>query len=155
MLSLDAPSTVKAGQTFSMVITVQAGAQPVTGVNASLNFDPTYLEVVAVKGGTPMPTDSSPDAVKKAESASSMKLPLVLASKFDNKLGTLDYAAGVLLGTKPTGTFALAYVNFRAKAASSGTEVSFSTTPPRLSDATFDGPSLLKGVTTARVTIQP
>ncbi len=155
MLALDAPSTVKVGQQFSVVIMVQAGAQPLTGVSASLNFDPRYLEVVSVEGGTPMPADTSPDVVKKAESSSSMKLPLVLASKFDNKLGTVDYAAGVLMGARPTGTFPLATMHFRAKATSSATEVSFSTTPPRVSDATFDGPSLLKGVTTARISIQP
>jgi hypothetical protein len=120
-----APSTltVVPGQVFSVTIQVQAGAQQVGGAQAQLTFDPALLRVRAITLGA--------------------SLPITLKSTFDNQAGTVKVAAGTL-AEAPSGTFALAQIEFEALAAQSGTvRLKFETGRPQASDLAFGGASVL------------
>ncbi|OGO44206.1 MAG: hypothetical protein A2W37_00980 [Chloroflexi bacterium RBG_16_63_12] len=120
-----APSTltVVPGQVFSVTIQVQAGAQQVGGAQAQLTFDPALLRVRAITLGA--------------------SLPITLKSTFDNQAGTVKVAAGTL-AEAPSGTFALAQIDFEALAAQSGTvRLKFETGRPQASDLAFGGASVL------------
>ena len=71
--------------------------EEVVGAEVHFNFDPELLEVLQV-----VPNPDQP-------------LPLELTNQFDNTLGHVDYAAGILTGTPPRGDFLLATVEFRVK----------------------------------------
>jgi hypothetical protein len=132
LVVLPGQQTVIVGQTFDVTLQVQTGTQPVDGASAYINFDPTVLQVVSITpGGT---------------------LPIVLENTFNNSLGTLDYSTGTL-SSPPSGTVNLATVSFTSIAPSSGTALSFNTTLPRHSDATFGGASILTGTTGATVVV--
>ena len=118
------PSTSNAtvGQNFMVTIQVQSGVQLVDGAAAYLNFDPTILQVVSIQAGS--------------------SLPVPIQSQFNNTLGTLDFAAGTF-SSFPSGTFTLAVVTFSPTTTTAGTTLAFNLTPPRQSDVTFGGHSVL------------
>lgn len=127
-----ATSNVSVDDIFTVDIQVQAGVQAVDAVDAFLNFDPVYLRVVDA-GGTPTNTITAGPAFNT-----------VLLNQVDNAQGQIDFSGAMLGGTPPSGTFTLATVRFKALAGNiSGTTVSFSTTPPRQSEAAFAGQSVL------------
>lgn len=135
-LSLQPPTqTVSVGATFTITIEVAAGARPVDGVASLISFDPTYLEVVSITRGTALPTR--------------------LRSVFDNAADTLDYSAGILGDESPTGTFTLATIQFRAKAATSGTTVNLVDRLPFTTHAVYQDSHLAATLSGASVTIQP
>ncbi len=124
VLSIEPPeTTIYLGQQFEVSVLVQAGEQEVDGAAGYLNFDPDVLQVVSISEG-----DS---------------LPMVIVNEFDNLAGSIDYAAGTFGPDFPTGSFDLVTVIFEAIAASEETTVEFSVDPPRESDATFGGASVL------------
>jgi len=91
-----ASEQVEVGQLIKGYLLVQAGEQPIDGVEAHLSFDPHKLEVERlVVGG---------------------KLPIALQNAYDNEQGTLDIAAGSL-GSTLSGEFQVAEVTFRSKEA--------------------------------------
>jgi hypothetical protein len=68
---------------------------------------------------------------------------MTLKSTFDNQAGTVKVAAGTL-AEAPSGTFALAQIEFEALAAQSGTvRLKFETGRPQASDLAFGGASVL------------
>jgi len=128
-----ATTTVNVGQTFNMTVQIAAGSQPVNTVQASLKFDPTYLEVQSL---TPVGG-----------------LDGVLQNEYDNAAGTISYATGKL-GGSVTGTFGVVQISFKAKATVPSTAVQFQFVQPLASDVLMDGLSVMAGTTNASVTIQ-
>jgi len=113
-----------AGSEFTVSVQVMAGSQAVDTVQASLDFDPTYLNVVSVAPGGSLPTP--------------------LQNTYDNANGTIDFSAGALPpAVAPSGTFTLCQITFRAVGGSSGTTVTFHNVAPRASDAFYQGNSVI------------
>jgi hypothetical protein len=121
---IPATTTTNLGATFDVAVQAQAGAQMVDGATASLDFDPAVLQVV-------------PNGITAGSS-----LPVPIQKQFNNTTGTLDYSAGAF-SNFPSGTFTVATVTFMAVAPSAGTPLSFHLAPPRQSDVTFGGGSVL------------
>jgi uncharacterized repeat protein (TIGR01451 family)/uncharacterized repeat protein (TIGR02543 family) len=129
-------STVEVGDTFSVEVQVAAGTQLVDGAEVHLTFDPDLLQVQSLTAGPHLPTQ-------------------ILPPVFDNGAGTIGYAAGVLTPTLPVaGTFDLLTITFVAQAATAGTGLDFVTTGFPVTDATFQGASILGGVTNGSVVIE-
>jgi len=129
---IDPPAkAVSVGQIWTVDIVVDAGAQPVEGAQAAINFDPAILQVVDATGN---PT---------AEIIPCAALPDGLQNHVDNAAGHIDYAAGLLSGSAPSGRFCLATIRFRAIAPTGGTTLTFVFDPPRTTDVTYDTASVL------------
>jgi hypothetical protein len=120
-ISLQPPTEdVGVGEIFDLIIQADAGDQPVSGVDAFVDFDPAYLEVLSVTPGPALPT--------------------VLKNTHDNSAGTIDYGAGKLGAPFPTGTFTVATIQLRALAPTSpSTSITFSTSFPRETTADYSG----------------
>lgn len=96
---------VSPGGVITFAVVVRAPAQPLQGVDAYLDFAPTYLQVVDAQG--------NPAAALEPGST----LPVILQNRADNALGQIGYSAGVALGGQAiTGTFTLATLRFRCLA---------------------------------------
>jgi hypothetical protein len=130
-----AAHTVKVGETFTLSIVVQSGAQSVDGAEAHLNFDPNAINVIQITGNT-------------------ATFPWVLKNVYNNTLGTLDYAAGALSGF-PSGTTTVATVEFVALKETAQTDLAFVFQAPRLTDVTYGGQSILTQYQNGRLTILP
>jgi hypothetical protein len=126
-------TSVSVGGTFTVTVKVAAGTQNVDTVQASIDFDPNYLEVVP-----PL-------------SASGV-LTTPLQSTYDNTLGTVDYGAG-LLGSTISGTFSVVTVTFKVKAATSGTTLSFHSGLPRETNILYQGSSVFGGATGTTIAV--
>jgi hypothetical protein len=85
-------------ETFTVNITL-SGPDPVRGASAYINFDKTKLQVQSITTGA--------------------ALDAVLENHYDNVAGTINYSAGKLSGTLPTGTFILATIQLKALAVTS------------------------------------
>ncbi|MGQ9516673.1 MAG: golvesin C-terminal-like domain-containing protein, partial [Anaerolineae bacterium] len=94
------------GGTFALDIIVESGTQPLDGVDVTLNFNPTYLAVQGITGGS--------------------TLPVPLSQSWDNTTGVVRYAAGRnLADPPPSGTFVLCSISFQALNNTAGTPVEF------------------------------
>jgi hypothetical protein len=115
------PKTATVSQNFAVDIKVtNSGVAQVNSAGAHLNFSTTYLEVVSITPGT--------------------ALPNVLTNKHDDAAGTIDYDAGVPMGSPGvTGDFVLATVTFHAKAVTPGTALTFVFTPVLRKTAVYVG----------------
>ncbi|MDX9864705.1 MAG: cohesin domain-containing protein [Anaerolineaceae bacterium] len=134
LMSMQASSTsVNVGDTFNVTVQVAAGTQEVDTVQASIDFDPNYLEVVA------QPTSSG-------------VLTTPLSNVFDNTLGTVDFGAG-LLGSSTSGTFSVVTIQFRVKASTSATTLSFHSGLPRETNVLYQGNSVFAGGTGVTITV--
>jgi len=123
---LPARNMVSAGDVFTLTIQVAASGQPVDGISAYVDFDPTYLQVQAI----------TPD---------NANLPLTLQNSFDNLAGTMDYSAGAL-SSFPSGVFGIAQARFGVIAAPSpgGTALVFHTAVgSRQTQASYGGGGVL------------
>jgi hypothetical protein len=118
-----AMSKVMVGDTFTITIQLSTGNQLIDGAQASINFDPSVLQVISITGNPSV-------------------LPLELMNDYDNVTGTLDYAAGTL-SNFPSGTFSLAEIVFEAVAETSETFLTFNYIAPRQTDVTYGGGSVL------------
>ena len=129
-----APSLVNvgAGGVFTVAVTVQANAQPLDAAAAFLDFDPAVLQVVTIVPGT--------------------ALPAVIHNHFDNQLGQVNFAAGTLSGSA-SGAFTLATITFQARGASPGSPLRFALAPPRQTDVTWRGESVLDRVEDGAVVV--
>jgi Leucine-rich repeat (LRR) protein/ABC-type glycerol-3-phosphate transport system substrate-binding protein len=130
---LPAAPTANVGQAFNLTVQVQAGAQQVDGAAAYLNFDPAYFQVVSLSSGA--------------------TLPVVIQNAYDNTTGRIDYAAGILGSSHPSGSFTLVTINFMARAPTSGAALTFNDTLPRKSDASFGGYSAMNHAENGMVVI--
>ncbi len=134
LLIVPAAQTTLIGKIFTVTLQVQAGASQVDGAGAYLNFDPAVLHVVSLIPGS--------------------KLPLVLASSFDNAAGNVDFAAGNLTPPQPSGTIDLVTIIFSARAESNNTALQFNRALPRLTDVTLNGASILGNAVNGSVTVK-
>lgn len=117
------PNSVVPETVFDVNIQISSGEQLVDTAQASINFDPKFLEVVEIIPGTELPTE--------------------LVRAYDNQSGTIDYAHGALPPAQPAkGLFTLATVKFRAKAEISTTQISFNQGLPRQSGIFYQGGSV-------------
>jgi len=140
-LNPSAPSVTK-DQVFTVEVRVLAGAQPVDGAAAHLDFDRLYLQVVDA-GGNPSSSIESGGAFE-----------IVFQNGADNATGRIGFAAGTL-GTPPTGTLVLARIRFKALWGTGGvsTPLTFAFQSGRRTDATFGGGSVLASASNGGVTI--
>lgn len=123
------------GELFDLVIQAEAGVQPVSGVQAFLDFDPTYLEVQSVTTGSALPNE-------------------VLVA-YDNTAGTIDYSVGKLGGPFPSGTFTVGTIQFRALAATDpDTAVGFSASLPRETIVDYGGSDITGTISGGTVILQ-
>ena len=125
--------TVSVGQQFAMTIFIWTGT-PVTGLDAFVDFDPFYLEVVDIVGGT--------------------ALDIELASEYDNLADNLRVSSASF--SDPTSVFVVATVTFKAKAATGATALTFNTQEPEdtaVVDANAD--DITGALNNAQVTITP
>jgi hypothetical protein len=118
-----APKTVGVNESFTVDIrTIVSEGEGVDSAGAHLDFDATYLEVVSIAPGP--------------------ALGLVLQNEYDNTAGTIDYVAGVGIGSPAlTDDFVLATVGLRARAATppGGTAVTFVFTPAARQTGAYSG----------------
>ncbi|MCI0440162.1 MAG: hypothetical protein L0177_13690 [Chloroflexi bacterium] len=140
---LDPPTTtVGPGDTFTVDIMVDAGAQTLTGVQAFVDYDSSKLQVQdanaakagkQIRGGTTLPIEISNTADVSSQ---------------------IDYAAGSFSGPV-AGSFLLATITFQAlePTVESGTSLDISTSPPRETVADNLGTPLPSGVSGATVFI--
>ncbi len=136
---------VEVGETFTVDIRVDAGSQPVSSIQAFVDFDPIYLKVVDADGN---PTDKIDPVLDPFKT--------VMLNSADNTTGEIGYAAGTF-GTPPTGSFVLATIRFKALNGAAETRLEFSATPPRETKAkhgttdlpveTYDGTVTISGPT--------
>ena len=126
--------TVGVGEIFELIIQADAGDQPVSGIDAFVDFVPAYLEVLSVTPGASLPT--------------------VLENTYDNTAGTIDYGAGKLGAPFPTDTFTVATIEFRALASTSpSTALTFSIDPPRETRVDYAGDDVTGTLTGGTVSI--
>lgn len=128
-----ATQTVNVGQTFNMTVQVNAGTQPVNTVQATLKFDPTYLEVQSL---TPLG-----------------ELTMAAENKYDNAAGTIGYSVAKT-GGSVTGTFNVVQITFKAKATVPSTAVEFQFVQPLASDVLNEGISVMAGASNGTVVVQ-
>jgi hypothetical protein len=127
-----ASNIVMVGDTAILTIQVQADSHQVDGVAAYVNFDPSILHV--------------------EQMTLTSALPLILAESFSNITGSIDIVAGTF-SNLPTGTFEFAEIELAAQAATPITSLAFNFTPPRQSDITFGGNSILGCHTDATISV--
>lgn len=80
--------------------------------------------------------------------------PLAIGKRYDNEEGTIDFSAGKISGTPPSGTFTVATIQFRALGETVVTSLTFAQTETRNTEAAHDGESILGSLTGATVTIE-
>lgn len=121
------------GETFKIAVIVESGDDNFDSAQASINFDPALLQVVALKGNT-------------------TAFPMALLNDFNNTLGTIDYAAGAVENF-PHGRVQLVEIEFRAKSTEGTTAITFNQTGVRKSDVAFAGNSVLANIESASILI--
>ena len=119
-------------QIFTFDIQVDTGIASADTVDAYLDFNPTFLEVVTAGG----------------QLATSIELNTAVfggatVNSVDNATGRINFSASKATAPFLSGAFTAATVRFRAKAAVGSTPVSFSRGNPRKSDLFRSGTSLL------------
>ncbi|MBI2863440.1 MAG: PQQ-binding-like beta-propeller repeat protein [Chloroflexi bacterium] len=114
LVMLPLTGTFTIGQVFSITIEVQAGSQPVDGVEVHVNFNPDLFRVVDINGN---PANSI------VNPGSPLDVPLL--NQADNTLGRIDYAVGKISGVKPSGTFTAGVIRLKALAPAISSTVSF------------------------------
>ncbi|HIQ06310.1 MAG TPA: hypothetical protein EYH31_11615 [Anaerolineae bacterium] len=136
-------STVDVGQIFLVDIMVHAGTTNLSAASVGVDFDPVYLVVVDESGN---PT---------AEIIPGTSFGTVIVNRVDNTAGQIRFAAGSLGASqpKPSGTFVLATIRFKALASTNGTPLTFEPSP--ITDATDEnGVSVLGGTVPGVVIIR-
>jgi Tol biopolymer transport system component len=123
---------------FTLDIVVSSGAQQVDAVQAFINFDPDFLQVVDEDGNPSSAIISGTD------------FQYEFLNEVDNTAGTINYAAGSM-SSFPSGAFTLATIRFKATVGTGDTDVTFSLTSPRETKITFEGNNLTFDVLDGRV----
>jgi hypothetical protein len=139
-------SSVAKDAVFTVDIQIVAGAQQVDGAEIHLFFSQTYLQVVD-SGGNPSNT---------IEDLSGWNALLANQVYTDTEPARILFAAGILgSGTKPSGTFSLARIRFKALWGTGGgsTPLVFGTTGLYKTEIYNGVTSVLGGVANGSVTI--
>lgn len=110
---------VHTGETFTLKVIIRAGDRQVDGAQIFLDFDPKVLQVLEV---TLLPPLHTP-----------------IYNQVDNENGRVSYAAGLLLGTLPSGTFDLVEMTLQAQAPTGGTYLTFTHDIPRRTAVSLQG----------------
>jgi hypothetical protein len=134
MRIVPAQSEIWVGQTLSVAIEVVAGTQQVDGAAVYLDFAPDVFQVVSITPGT--------------------KLSTVLQSTYDNTLGQVDMAAGLLQGSV-SGTFLLGTIELKGIGSLNPTLLHLNTTGVRRSEVSFSGTSVLHKTEDVSVSVIP
>jgi len=103
-----ATTEISIGDSFSIDIVIDPGAESVDSAQAYLEFDPAVLEVQQITG--------------------SGVLPIELLSNYNNTLGQIAYSSATF-GAAASGPFTLATVQMRALTESAGTQIAFTFFP--------------------------
>ncbi len=124
---LNGPDQVNQGETFDVVIEVQAGSQQIDLAEIHLNFDPNALQVNSIT----------------FEASSLLPSPLILATS-DNAAGTVDAAYGNF-SSFPSGTFDFLTINFTAQDVDADiiSDLTFNFVFPKETIMTFGGNNVL------------
>jgi len=140
-LGLHPPSTsVQVDDIFTMDIVADAGVGSADTVDAYLDFDPTYLEVVDESGALATSIELNTDV-----------FPSATFNTVDNATGQINFSA-TRFDSSLSGSFTTATIRFRVKAAAvDTTEVVFTRSGPRMSDLYLAGEPL--NVTLANATV--
>ncbi len=140
-LALNPPSqAVQAGDIFTVNIVATTGTGSVDTVDAYLDFDPAYLEVVESSG---VPATSI--------EANAEIFSFITINSVDNSTGKINFSA-TQLGSPLTGTFTVATIRFRAKPAIDTTDITFVRSGARHSDLYHGGAALDVSLTNGVVT---
>ena len=124
-----ATRSLEVGETATLSITIDAGAQPVDAAQAYLNFDPLYLQVVDTAGN---PVVSITPGSIFAQNGGTWTD--ILQNSVDNATGQVGFAGGKGVGGQAADRrFNLATISFKAirPPPSEGTHVTFATEDPR------------------------
>jgi hypothetical protein len=112
-------ATLVTGDYWDVILQIQSGSQPVVGIDAYVNFNPTCLRVVDMDG-----------SAAGVQITPGTTLNEIIQNTADNGTGHIDFSAGVLGGSEPypSGTFTLATIRFQALSPTSPTtSITFST----------------------------
>jgi hypothetical protein len=120
---------VLADTIFTLDIVVHSGTQHVDAVQAFVNFDPGFLQVVD-EDGNPSSTIIGGTAFQYE-----------FLNGVDNTAGTINYAVGSM-SSFPSGAFTLATIRFQATMGVGNTAITFNLTSPRKTKITFGGNNL-------------
>jgi hypothetical protein len=148
-LNPSSASAVK-DQIFTVDIQIVAGAQPVDAAQISLYFDQTYLQVVDA--------DASMPGVQIEDLSYSQFHWMVITDTVhaDTEPAWILFSSGYLAsGTKPSGTFSLARIHFKALRDTGGgsTPLEFGTVGGGRTEILYGSNSVLGGVENGSVTI--
>jgi len=137
-----ARSEVALGMIFQVDVLLASGSQPIDSVDATITFDPAFLQVVDARG--------NPATTMSAGAA----LPMPLINRVDNEAGKIAFGAVRRLGdASPAGDLLLGTIRFRALAQTlspDGTTLAFG----EISQAYAGGLPILEGVEKGQVIIQ-
>jgi CSLREA domain-containing protein len=133
--------TAEVGDIFTVDVVIQAGAQPVDTVEAHVVFPAGVLQVVDA--------GSDPATVVEGGTAFDMEL----TNSADNGAGTIDYAA-TMLGDSVSGNITVATLRFEALRPTPGEWLRFQVWPPKKTDVTYLGESVLTDWPAAGVTVE-
>jgi len=97
-----------------MELRVDAGAQPIDGVEVYVSFDPTYLAIVN-QSGTPVTSLTSKPGLND-----------IVWNQVNNTLGRINYVARKTSAPFPSGTFVVASFYIKAKLPTGGAALAFS-----------------------------
>lgn len=129
---IPSPATAAVGGTVDVTVRVVAGAQPVDGASAYIDFDPAIINVVSITAGS--------------------TLPNILSNSYDNGAGTLNFAAGKNTSPWPSGTFTLCTLRFAGMSVGTST-LAFQFASPRLTSVTYGGSPVFDGATNGSVIV--
>ena len=118
--------TVSVGDTFTVSVYIDAGAERMDAAQAFLDFEPAYVHVQSMTGGG--------------------SFDMELLNTYDNTLGQLGYAAATF-GSSLSGTVPLVTITFEAMSSTAGTALTFHTTSPRKTKASLIATPLATTVT--------
>jgi hypothetical protein len=134
--------TVRRGDIFSVVILADTGSSSADTVDAYLDFDPRYLEVVDAAGNPASDIEINTAVFSSATYNSA-----------HNTTGQINLSASRYSGSLLTGSFDVATIRFRAKAAVEASQVIFAQSGARKSDIMRAGDTLNPELTGYRVAI--
>jgi DNA-binding beta-propeller fold protein YncE len=110
------PSTAALGigQVLTTTIQLSTGAQPVDGVAAFLNFDPSIFQVVDA-ASNPATSIANPGSPFDQQ----------IQNSVDNSTGQINYSVGTLNQPRPSGTITVGTIYLKAIKPSTGSNVTF------------------------------
>ena len=130
------------GDTFTMDIVADTGTSTADTVDAYIDFDPTYLEVVDESGTPVNAIELNTDVFSSAT-----------FNSVDNATGQINFSASEYDSPYLTGSFKVATIRFKAKAAVESTSINFVQSGARWSDLYLFGESINPTLTNGTATV--